>query len=54
VSKHWNPEDERARSEQPRRWPAGATVGVVLVAACCVGAVLVLYQLAGPRDVFGS
>jgi hypothetical protein len=33
-------------------WPAGATAGVVLIAACCIGAAVVLYQVAGPRDVF--
>jgi len=58
VSKHWNPRGELERIvpvERARRphWPAGATAGVVLVAACCLGAAVVLYQMASPRDVFG-
>jgi hypothetical protein len=57
VSKHWNPRGDLDRiipAERGRRaaWPAGATAGVVLVAACCIGAAVVLYHLAGPRDVF--
>jgi hypothetical protein len=57
VSKPWNPRGNLDRivplERAPRAaWPAGATVGVVLVAACCVGAALVLYHVAGPRDVF--
>ncbi|MEP7131262.1 MAG: hypothetical protein ABI770_09055 [Sphingomicrobium sp.] len=41
-------------AEPTRRapWPAGATAGVVLIAACCVGAAVVIYQVAGPRDIF--
>lgn len=58
MSKPWNPRGEIDRPvpvEQPRRapWPAGATAGVVLIAACCIGAAVVIYQVAGPRDVFG-
>ena len=57
MSKHWNPRGDLDRivpTERPQRaaWPAGATVGVALVAACCIGAAVVLYHVAGPRDVF--
>jgi hypothetical protein len=56
MSKHWNPRGDLDRIvplERPRAaWPAGATVGVALVAACCIGAAVVLYHVAGPRDVF--
>ena len=52
MSKHWKPEGET----RPRRgggpWPEGATVGLLLVAAACVGLASVLYQVAGPRHVF--
>jgi hypothetical protein len=55
VSKHWNPRGELDRIlERPRAaWPAGATVGVALIAVCCLGAAVVLYHVAAPRDVFG-
>ena len=32
-------------------WPAGATAGIALVAAACLGAVATLYWVAGPRDL---
>jgi hypothetical protein len=58
MSKHWNPDDvllrvreERAAQAKPR-WPHGATAGLVLVAAACLGVAVVLYHVAGPRDVF--
>jgi len=35
-------------------WPEGATAGILLVAATCVGLSLTLYQLAGPREVFAE
>ena len=58
MSRHWNPEDELARvrsdAETKLRWPDGATVGVALVAAACLGTAVLLYKLAGPRDVFGG
>ena len=57
MSRHWNPEEELARIyDEPAkpRWPKGATAGLLLVAAACVGVGLVLYRVAGPRDVFGS
>jgi hypothetical protein len=55
MSRHWNPKDEVARVSEPpmkHHWPAGATAGLVVVAACCVGVAVVLYQLAGPTDAF--
>ena len=35
-----------------KRWPEGATVGLVLIAAVCVGTAVGLYLAAAPRDVF--
>lgn len=55
MSRHWNPEDELARIREERakaRWPEGATAGLVIVAVACVGVAIVLYKIAGPRDVF--
>ena len=55
VSKHWNPEEEltRTREAPPKSsWPEGATVGLLMVAAACLGFAALLYQIAGPRDVF--
>jgi hypothetical protein len=55
VSRHWNPDGEPARAFRVRErksWPAGATAGLLLVAAACVGVAVVLYQVAGPRDAF--
>ena len=57
MSKHWKPDEKpvRVAAAQPRtRWPDGATAGLVVLGAACVGTVLVLYRLAGPRDIFGS
>jgi len=57
MSRHWNPGEDlgRAREAQPRnRWPEGATAGVTAVAIACAGLALILYKLAGPRDIFGS
>ena len=55
MAKHWNPDEELARvrvaSAKPR-WPEGATAGLVLVAAGCLGLAVLLYQVAGPKDVF--
>lgn len=56
VAKHWNPEDDLARVREAQSkpsWPQGATAGLVLVAAACLGLAVVLYHVAGPRDVFG-
>jgi hypothetical protein len=55
VSKHWKPEAKlaSARAAKPKHhWPEGATAGLILVAACCIGVAAVLYKVAGPRDVF--
>ena len=35
-------------------WPEGATAGILLIAAACIGLSATLYQLAGPRDVFAE
>ena len=55
MSKHWNPGDEldRARGERAKTaWPQGATIGLAIVAAACLSTALLLYKLAGPRDIF--
>jgi hypothetical protein len=57
VSKHWKPDGKIARivpvDRAPRAvWPVGATVGLALVAVCCIGAAVLLYHVAGPSDVF--
>lgn len=56
---HWNPEDELAsaratteRARGKRDWPQGATAGLLMLAAACVGTAVLLYRIAGPRDVF--
>lgn len=57
MSKHWSPENEIARIREARvthSWPAGATVGVLLVAAACLAVGVVVYQVAGPRDSFAE
>ena len=63
VSKHWNPDHEIARWTQvdgysppampPAKtsWPRGATAGLVLVAAACLTVGVILYAVAGPREV---
>ena len=54
MSKHWQPDAARERRTAKRPpWPAGATVGLLLVAAGCLGLAAAVYQMAGPRDVFG-
>ena len=56
MSRHWNPGDDLARlDDAPRRhhWPEGATAGVAAVAIACLGFAVLLYKLAGPRDIFG-
>lgn len=35
-------------------WPQGAIAGILLVAAACIGFSLMLYHVAGPRDVFAE
>lgn len=57
MSRHWHPDEElaQARSAPERpRLPAGSMVGLVMVAAACAGMAVLLYRLAGPRDIFGS
>jgi hypothetical protein len=57
MGRHWNPDDELVLALEKReksRWPDGATAGLVLVGAACLGLVVLLYHVAGPRDVFGS
>ena len=55
MARHWNPNEEltrvRAAPAKPR-WPEGATAGLVLVAAGCIGLAVLLYHVAGPKDVF--
>jgi hypothetical protein len=56
MSRHWKPDAEVDRVRKARvtqRWPEGAAVGLTMVAVACAGMVLVLYRMAGPRDVFG-
>jgi hypothetical protein len=55
MRKHWNPQDELALGREPRakaRWPEGATAGLVMLGAGCFAIGMILYRLAGPRDVF--
>ena len=53
MTKPWNPKGDLAeREEKPNHWPAGATAGLIVVAAACVGIAALLYKVAGPRDVF--
>jgi len=53
VTKPWNPKADLAnRGPGPKHWPAGATAGLIVVAAACVGIAALLYKVAGPRDVF--
>lgn len=57
MSRHWNPDEAIARTRAaPRqpRWPEGATAGVALVAVSCLALAVLLYKLAGPRNIFGS
>ena len=57
MSKHWNPNEEMARwasadeAPSPGKWPEGATAGLALVAASCLAVGVILYQVAGPREV---
>jgi hypothetical protein len=57
MSAHWNPEDElnRVRPTPARpHIPAGSAVGLAVVAATCLSVAVLLYRLAGPRDIFGG
>ena len=55
MSRHWNPKGELAhtRGARPKaQWPEGATAGLIVVAAACVGIAVLLYKVAGPQDLF--
>jgi hypothetical protein len=57
MSRHWNPDDELTRPRRPparRRLPAESITVLALVAAACLATAVLLYRLAGPRDIFGS
>lgn len=55
MSKHWKPNEQPVRIRDARApWPQGATAGLLVLGAVCIGTVILLYKLAGPRDVFGS
>jgi hypothetical protein len=57
MSRHWNPDDELTRTRRAparRRLPAESITGLALVAAACLATAVLLYRLAGPRDIFGS
>jgi hypothetical protein len=65
VSRHWKPPSEKIVRVRPaadwsriqsywrahRAMPEGAKVGLVLIAAACVGVAFGAYHLLGPRDV---
>jgi hypothetical protein len=67
MSRHWNPDEDlarihdalareraaRVRVRTAKRWPEGATAGLILVATACIGLSVLLYRIGGPRDVFG-
>ena len=57
MSRHWNPQEELKHLERaaPRKvWPSGATPGLLMVAAACLAAGLVLYKVAGPNDIIAE
>jgi hypothetical protein len=57
MSRHWNPDDDLARAPRTRalpRLPVESIDGLAMVAAACVRTAVLLYKLAGPRDLFGS
>ena len=55
MSKHWNPDEEVTRERRTRpRLPAESITGLAVVAAACIATAMLLYKLAGPRDIFGS
>jgi hypothetical protein len=47
---------QQARGATARKasWPEGATAGILIVAAACLGVALTLYHVAGPRDSFAQ
>lgn len=57
MSAHWSPNDDLERVRDPRARPAipaASAVGLAMVAASCVAVAMLLYRLAGPRDIFGG
>ena len=57
MSRHWNPDKEVARARRTPtlpRLPVESVIGLAMVAAACLGTAVLLYRLAGPRDIFGS
>jgi hypothetical protein len=44
----------RSSAAATKRWPAGATAGILIVAAACLGVSATVYHIAGPRDVFAQ
>ncbi|HXG80873.1 MAG TPA: hypothetical protein VNJ05_03645 [Sphingomicrobium sp.] len=57
MSLHWKPDEDLARciaadelAREQRRWPEGATAGLLLVAFSCVALGAALYQFTSPRD----
>jgi hypothetical protein len=48
------PSQPRAFAARHASWPEGATAGLLLIAAACLGLSAVLYHIAGPRDVFAE
>ena len=55
MTKPWKPDGDAAPAvplRQRKAWPAGATAGLLLVAAVCAGVAVALYHVAGPSDVF--
>ena len=58
MARHWNPDDDLARVRDERRaakpaarLPEGAAAGLAMVAIACVCLGVLLYRLAGPRDI---
>ena len=52
-----DPKKDQARvcvTARRQSWPQGATAGILLVAAACIGLSMTLYHVAGPRDVFAQ
>ena len=57
MSRHWNPNDDLAAAREertPAAWPHGATAGLMLVAAGCIGVAALVYWAAGPRHTFAD
>ena len=55
MDRHSQADHSRPLAQARRAsWPQGATAGLLLVAALCLGIATALYQVAGPRDVFAE